>query len=82
MRIKPAKISRDYDQADRDALASKLPTKPQVCTFTFTKHGGGIVDAATHVVAFWDGASRGTAHTIDLAGKAKKLTATVIPWSC
>ena len=31
-----------------------------------------IVDAADEVVAFWDGESRGTKHTIDLARAAKK----------
>lgn len=32
-----------------------------------------IVDDCDRVVAFWDGASRGTKHTIDLARKAGKL---------
>lgn len=31
-----------------------------------------IVDAADRVVAFWDGQSKGTAHTIELAKKAGK----------
>lgn len=31
-----------------------------------------IVDAADAVIAFWDGQSRGTAHSIDLARKARK----------
>lgn len=31
-----------------------------------------IVDYADRIVAFWDGKSRGTAHTIDLARKAGK----------
>lgn len=31
-----------------------------------------IVRQADHVVAFWDGASKGTKHTIDLAIKAGK----------
>ncbi len=31
-----------------------------------------IVDAADHVIAFWDGHSRGTMHTVGLAKKAGK----------
>ena len=33
-----------------------------------------IVDACDMVLAFWDGESKGTKHTIDLAKKAKKPT--------
>lgn len=32
-----------------------------------------IVNGSDHVVAFWDGTSKGTKHTIDLAEKAGKL---------
>jgi hypothetical protein len=32
-----------------------------------------IVNAADEVVAFWDGTSRGTAHTISIARNANKL---------
>lgn len=38
-----------------------------------------IVDTADHVTAFWDAASRGTAHTIKLAYEVDKLTAVCGP---
>jgi hypothetical protein len=39
-----------------------------------------IVDAADEVVAFWDGASRGTAHTITLAQVAGKPVRIIRPY--
>jgi hypothetical protein len=38
------------------------------------KRNQQIVDACDMVLAFWDGESKGTKHTIDLAKKAKKPT--------
>lgn len=39
------------------------------------RRNADIVNAADEVVAFWDGQSKGTAHTIELARKAgKKVT--------
>jgi hypothetical protein len=38
-----------------------------------------MIDAAEYVVAFWDGTSRGTKHSIDLAIRAGKLAALVTP---
>lgn len=35
-----------------------------------------IIDAATHVLAFWDGKSKGTGHSKDLALKKRRLTTT------
>ena len=40
-----------------------------------------IIDRATHVVAFWDGVSHGTAHDIDLARQADKPLKVVQPAS-
>jgi hypothetical protein len=38
-----------------------------------------IVNEADHVVAFWDGVSRGTKHTIDLTLAARKNLEVVFP---
>lgn len=38
-----------------------------------------IVDAADIIVAFWDGKSKGTSHTVSLAKKAKKPVLVVGP---
>lgn len=38
-----------------------------------------IVEYADRVVAFWDGESRGTKHTIDLALKARKHLEVIFP---
>ena len=37
------------------------------------RRNADIVKAADSIVAFWDGSSRGTQHTVDLARKAGKL---------
>lgn len=43
------------------------------------KRNVNIVGDSTHVVAFWDGMSPGTKHTIDIANAAKKVLL-VIPY--
>lgn len=51
---------------------------------TFGKQAGymrniDIVDAADRVVAFWDGESKGTRYSIDLALAKKKLLEVILP---
>ncbi len=69
--------------AERYAREAGLPT--EVYPADWARHGRAagmirnkqIVDAADHVVAFWDGRSRGTANTIDRARSAGKLLTVV-----
>ena len=42
------------------------------------KRNAYIVDAADKVIVFWDGKSRGAAHTMELARKAGKLLRVVL----
>jgi predicted Rossmann fold nucleotide-binding protein DprA/Smf involved in DNA uptake len=50
------------------------------CLPNYDRHGGRaplvrnqiIVDTAAHIIAFWDGKSTGTMHTVGLAKKAGK----------
>lgn len=69
-----------------DALAKRFAAEHSISTATFlpdwNKYGKPagyrrnklIVDACDIVLAFWDGKSKGTEHTISLAKKAKKPT--------
>lgn len=64
--------------AERAARARDLST--HIIFADWTKHGKSagyrrnvaIVAVAHRVVAFWDGQSRGTKHTVDIARKAGK----------
>ena len=67
-----------------DTLAAKYAKEKKIELLEFlpdwTTHGKAagfirnkqIINAATHVIAFWDGTSHGTLNSINLAKKAKK----------
>lgn len=67
--------------AEQEAVAIGISTNVILADWeTLGKSAGikrnyAIVDAADVVVAFWDGHSRGTAHTIEYARKQHKLLA-------
>lgn len=68
-------------------IAKSLYIKSRVFPAEWEKFGrsagylrnADIVDAADLVVAFWDGQSRGTKHTIDLALQKRKRLEVIFP---
>jgi len=65
--------------AERYALDHNIPTKIYLPDWKGLGKAAGfirnklIIDHADKVVAFWDGVSKGTKHSIDLAVKQNKL---------
>ncbi len=68
-------LGKRYAENDREAEYQEfLPDWNELGKKAGFVRNKQIVDACDMVLAFWDGKSKGTEHTIKLAGEAKKPT--------
>jgi predicted Rossmann fold nucleotide-binding protein DprA/Smf involved in DNA uptake len=72
------RLGRRFAQEHHLSLQEFLPDWKQFGKSAGFRRNHDIISAATEVIAFWDGKSKGTKHSIDLARKQGKACRVIL----